>query len=167
MSKLNSILGPVLLAGIIALTAQLAAAQLERTSKETTKIQFLNPQGLSKPVGYTQVVVAQPGKLVYVSGQVPVNASGEVVGKGDLRAQVTQVMDNLKTALTAAGATLKDVVKVNYYVVNLKPDQVPVIREVRSKYFSAEHPPAGTLVGVTALVQEGYMIEIEAVAAVK
>jgi 2-iminobutanoate/2-iminopropanoate deaminase len=167
MSKLNSILRPVLLAGIIALTAQLAAAQLERTSKETTKIQFLNPQGLSKPVGYTQVVVAQPGKLVYVSGQVPVNASGEVVGKGDLRAQVTQVMDNLKTALTAAGATLKDVVKVNYYVVNLKPDQVPVIREVRSKYFSAEHPPAGTLVGVTALVQEGYMIEIEAVASVK
>jgi enamine deaminase RidA (YjgF/YER057c/UK114 family) len=95
------------------------------------------------------------------------NAKGEVVGKGDLRTQVTQVMDNLKTALAAAGATMKDVIKANYYVVNLKPDQVAVIREVRSKYFSAEHPPAGTLVGVTALVQEGYMIEIEAVAAVK
>ena len=167
MSKQNSISRPVLLAGIIVLTALLAAAQGERTSKETTKTQFLNPQGLSKPMGYTQVIVAQPGKLVYVSGQVPLNASGEVVGKGDLRAQVTQVMDNLKTALTAAGATLKDVLKVNYYVVNLKPDQVPVIREVRGKYFSAEHPPAGTLVGVTALVQDGYMIEIEAVAAVK
>jgi enamine deaminase RidA (YjgF/YER057c/UK114 family) len=102
-----------------------------------------------------------------VSGQVPLNARGEVVGKGDLRAQATQVMENLKTALAAAGATMKDVVKANYYVVNLKPDQVSVIREVRSKYFSAEHPPAGTLVGVTALVQEGYMIEIEVVAAVK
>ena len=167
MSNLNSIFRPVLLAGIIVAAALLAAAQGERTSKEPTKIQFLNPQGLSKPMGYTQVVVAQSGKLVYVSGQVPLNASGEVVGKGDLRAQVTQVMDNLKIALAAAGATLNDVVKVNYYVVNLKPDQVPVIREVRSRYFSAEHPPAGTLVGVTALVQEGYMIEIEAVAAVK
>jgi enamine deaminase RidA (YjgF/YER057c/UK114 family) len=167
MNKQNSVFRSVLLAGIIALTAQFAVAQAERTPKDTTKIQFLNPQGLSKPMGYTQVVVAQTGKLVYVSGQVPLNAKGEVVGKGDFRAQVTQVMDNLNTALAAAGATMKDVVKVNYYVVNLKPEQVPVIREVRSKYFSAEHPPAGTLVGVTALVQEGYMIEIEAVAAVK
>jgi enamine deaminase RidA (YjgF/YER057c/UK114 family) len=167
MIKQNSIFLFVLLAGIIALIAQFAAAQVEHSSKDTTKIQFLNPEGLSKPMGYTQVVVAQQGKLVYVSGQVPLNARGEIVGKGDLRAQVTQVMDNLKTALVAAGATMKDVVKVNYYVVNLKPEQVPVIREVRSKYFSAEHPPAGTLVGVTALVQEGYMIEIEAVAAVK
>jgi len=167
MSKQNSVFLSVLLAVIMAPTAQLAAAQVESTSKKTTKMQFLNPEGLSKPNGYTQVVVAQPGKLVYVSGQVPLNAKGEVVGRGDFRAQVTQVMDNLKTALTAAGATMKDVVKVNYYVVNLKPEQVPVIREVRSKYFSAEHPPAGTLVGVTALVQEGYMIEIEAVAAVK
>jgi 2-iminobutanoate/2-iminopropanoate deaminase len=167
MSKQNSAFRSVLLTGIIVLMTQLAAAQVERISKETTKIQFLNPPGLSKPMGYTQVVVGQAGKLVYVSGQVPLNASGEVVGKGDLRAQVTQVMDNLKTALTAAGATMKDLIKVNYYVVNLKPDQVPVIREVRSKYFSAEHPPAGTLIGVTALVREDYMIEIEAVAAVK
>jgi 2-iminobutanoate/2-iminopropanoate deaminase len=167
MIKQNSVFRSLLLAGIIVLMAQFAAAQVERTPKDTTKIQFLNPQGLSKPMGYTQVVVAQTGKLVYVSGQVPLNAKGEVVGKGDFRAQVTQVMDNLNAALVAAGATMKDVVKLNYYVVNLKPEQVPVIREVRSKYFSAEHPPAGTLVGVTALVQEGYMIEIEAVAAVK
>jgi enamine deaminase RidA (YjgF/YER057c/UK114 family) len=167
MIKQNSVFRSMLLAGIIALMAQLALAQAEPTSNGTTKIQFLNPKGLSKPMGYTQVVVAQTGKLVYVSGQVPLNAKGEVVGKGDFRAQVTQVMDNLNAALVAAGATMKDVVKANYYVVNLKPEQVPIIREVRSKYFSAEHPPAGTLVGVTALVQEGYMIEIEAVAAVK
>jgi 2-iminobutanoate/2-iminopropanoate deaminase len=167
MSKQNSVFRSVLLTGIIVLMAPLAAAQVERTSKETTKMQFLNPKGLSKPIGYTQVVVAQAAKLVYLSGQVPLNAGGEVVGKGDLRAQVTQVMVNLKTALAAAGATMRDLIKVNYYVVNLKPDQVPIIREVRSKYFSAEHPPAGTLIGVTALVREEYMIEIEAVAAVK
>ncbi len=167
MIKENSVFRSMLLAGFIALMAQLALAQVEPTSNGTTKIQFLNPKGLSKPMGYTQVVVAQTGKLVYVSGQVPLNAKGEVVGKGDFRAQVTQVMDNLNTALAAAGATMKDVLKVNYYVVNLKPEQVAVIREVRGKYFSAEHPPAGTLVGVTSLVQEGYMLEIEAEAAVK
>ena len=115
MNKQNSASRTVLLAGIVVFMAQLAVAQGERMPKETTKIQFLNPAGLSKPMGYTQVVVAQTGKLVYVSGQLPLNASGEVVGKGDLRAQVTQVIDNLKTALAAAGATMKDVVKVNYY----------------------------------------------------
>jgi 2-iminobutanoate/2-iminopropanoate deaminase len=92
---------------------------------------------------------------------------GEIVGKGDFRVQVTKAFDNLKIALTAAGATMEDLIKVNYYVVNLKPDQVPIIREVRSKYLSAEHPPASTLVGVTALVREDSMIEIEAVAVVK
>jgi len=167
MSNKNSVCGSVLLAGVIVLLPQLAAGQGERTSKETAKVQFLNPEGLSKPTGYTQVVVAQPGKLVYVSGQVGVNAKGDVVGKGDLRAQVTQAMENLKTALAAAGATTRDVVKVNYYVVNLKEDQFAVIREVRSKYWSAEHPPASTLIGVTALAREDYMIEIEVVAAVK
>ena len=89
------------------------------------------------------------------------------MGKGDLRGQVTQVMENLKAALAAAGATTDDVVKLNYYVVNLKQDQLPIIREVRGKYFSVEHLPASTLIGVTALAREEFMIEIEAVAAMK
>jgi enamine deaminase RidA (YjgF/YER057c/UK114 family) len=167
MNKPNLLCRPLLLAGTILLLTQCAAAQVRTPSKETTDVQFLNPDGLSKPKGFTQVVVDRRAKLIYVSGQVPLNASGEVVAKGDFRGQVTQVMENLKTALAAVGATMNDVIKANYYVVNLKPDQVAVIREVRSKYFSADHPPAGTLVGVTALVQDGYMIEIEAEAAAK
>lgn len=167
MSKKNWITCSVMTAAIIAVLALFARAQAGRTSKETTRTQFLNPEGLSKPAGYTHVVVAQPGKLVYISGQVAWNTSGEVVGKGDLRVQVTQALDNLKTALAAVGGTTEDLIKVNYYVVNLKPDQVPVLREVRNKYFSAEHPPASTLVGVTALAREDFMIEIEAVAVMK
>ena len=168
MGQENSVFRSAVLAGtIILLMVHPVAAQTDRASKGTTKMQFLNPEGLSKPKGFTQVVIAPLGTVIYVSGQVPLNAKGEVVGKGDFRAQATQVMENLKTALAAAGATMKDVIKANYYVVNLKPDQVAVIREVRNKYFSPEHPPAGTLVGVTSLVQEGYMLEIEAEAAVK
>ncbi len=169
MSKRNPVSHSLLVAGTIVLLAQLAPTQAGRTAKETTtrRTQFLNPDGLSKPAGYTHVVVIQPGKLVYVSGQVALNATGDVVSKGDLRAQVTQVMENLKTALAAAGGTTDDVIKLNYYVVNLKQDQLPIIREVRSKYFSSEHPPASTLIGVTALAREEFMIEIEAVAAVK
>jgi len=102
-----------------------------------------------------------------VSGQVALDAKGEIVGKGDLRAQTAQAMENVKTALAAAGATPQNAVKVNYYVVNLKPDLLPTIREVRSRYFSAEHPPASTLVGVTALAREEFLIEIEVVAMVK
>ncbi len=102
----------------------LAAAQSGAMAKKDVVAQtrFVNPEGLSKPPGYTHVVIAQPGKLIYVSGQVALNAAGEVVGKDDLRAQTTQVMENLKTALAAAGATPEDIVKVNYYVVNLKAD---------------------------------------------
>ena len=158
-----------LLVAMIVLTGQFAAAQSERSSKGTaqSETRFLNPNGLNKPSGYTHVVVTEPGKLVYISGQVAWDSKGEIVGKGDLRAQVTKALENLKIALTAVGATMNDLIKVNYYVVNLKPDQVPIIRDVRSKYLSAEHPPASTLVGVTALVREDFMIEIEAVAVVK
>ena len=147
----------------------LGACALAQTSGKQPAAggRFINPDGLSKPTGYTHVVIANPGKLVYISGQVALNQKGEVVGKDDLRAQVTQVMENLKTALAAAGATPQDLIKVNYFVVNLKPEQLPIIREVRNKYFSADHPPASTLVGVTALAREDFLIEIEGVAIVK
>ena len=158
-----------LLVAVVVLTGQIAAAQSGGASKGTTQSEtrFLNPEGLNKPAGYTHVVVTEPRKLVYISGQVAWDNKGEIVGKGDFRVQVTKAFENLKIALTAAGATMEDLIKVNYYVVNLKPDQVPIIRDVRSKYLSAEHPPASTLVGVTALAREDFMIEIEAVAVVK
>ena len=158
-----------LLAPMIFLQTQLALAQAEQAKKDQTKAQpqFLNPSGLSKPNGYTHVVIVQPEKLVYVSGQVALNPAGEVVGKNDLRAQVSQVMENLKTALASAGASFQDVIKLNYYVVNLNPENLTIIREVRNKYISAEHPPASTLAGVTALAREEFLIEVEVVAAAK
>jgi hypothetical protein len=72
MSKRNWVFHSVPMAGIIVLLAALAPAQAGRKPKETatTRTQFLNPDGLSKPTGYTHVVVTQPGMLVYVSGQV-------------------------------------------------------------------------------------------------
>jgi len=129
--------------------------------------QFINPFG-TKPPGYTHVVVVNgPGKTIYISGQVPVNATGEIVGKGDLKQQVTQVYENLKLALQAAGATFDDVVKMNTYVVNYKPADVAIIREVRALYLSGESPPASTLAGVQALYHPDIMIEIEAIAVIK
>lgn len=129
--------------------------------------QFVNPPTLSTPRGYTHVVTVTGGKMVFVSGQVAFDAKGEIVGKGDLRAQATQTYENLKAALAAVGATPADVVKMNTYIVNYQPADLPVIREVRSQFFPQENLPASTLVGVQALALEGLLIEVEAIAMVK
>ena len=128
--------------------------------------QFLNPSNLCSTFGWTHVVSVTGGKTIYVSGQVSVNERGEVVGKGDLQAQTVQVFENIKQALAAAGATFRDALKSNLYVVGLKPEHVAMIREVRSRYFDATHPPASTLVGVAALVGADWLIEIEVVAVI-
>lgn len=128
---------------------------------------FINPPELAAPRGYTHVVTATPGKMVFIAGQVAFDSAGEIVGKGDLRAQATQAYTNLKAALTAAGATFADVVKMNTYVVNYKPADLPILREVRGQFFPQENPPASTLVGVQALALDGLLIEVEAVAVVK
>ena len=128
---------------------------------------FINPSTIATPRGYTHTVMATSGKMIWISGQVAFNVKGELVGKGDLRAQTTQVYENLKNALAAAGATTADVVKLNTYVVDFKPENLAAIREVRGQYFLSENMPASTLVGVQALAFEGLLIEIEAVAIVK
>ena len=81
--------------------------------------------------------------------QIALDKDGNVVGRGDLRAQTVQVLENVKACLAAAGATFADVVKLNTYVVNLKAEDLPIIREVRSAYLPAANPPASTMVGVT------------------
>lgn len=87
-----------------------------------------------------------------------------MVGKGDLRAQAAQVYENIQTCLKSAGVTFAEVVKMNTYVVNHKPEDVAVIREMRKKYLSGENPPVSTLVGVQALVNPDFLIEIEVIA---
>jgi enamine deaminase RidA (YjgF/YER057c/UK114 family) len=129
--------------------------------------QFFNPPSLNTPNGYTHAVAATGGRTIYVSGQVSVNEKAEVVGKGDFRAQVERVFENLKAALTAAGATFKDVVKVTYFVVGLKMEHAMHVREVRAKYLDAANPPASSMIGVEALVVPDWLIEIELVAVVE
>jgi enamine deaminase RidA (YjgF/YER057c/UK114 family) len=129
--------------------------------------EFINPPALNPTNGFTHVVTATGGKLIHVSGQVSVDEKAEVVGRGDFRAQVERTFENLKTALAAAGATFRDVVKITYFVVNLTPDLVPVVREVRRKYLDPDRPPASTLVGVAALVVPDWLVEIEVTAVVE
>lgn len=131
------------------------------------KTEFLNPKGLCPTFGWTHVVTHTAGKTIYISGQTAVDDRGQAVGKGDLAAQAERAWESIGIALQAAGATFKDVVKTNIYVVDFKPEQLPILREVRGRFVSPEHPPASTLVGVTALAKPEWLIEIEAVAVVK
>jgi enamine deaminase RidA (YjgF/YER057c/UK114 family) len=128
---------------------------------------FINPAGVAASPAYTHVVEVSGGRTIFVSGQVALDEKGALVGRGDLRAQTRQAFENLKRALGAAGARFEDVVKMTYYVVGYRPEQLAAIREGRSEYLSKTHPPASTLVGVDALFQEGVLIEVEATAVVE
>ena len=128
--------------------------------------EFLNPQELCPTFGWTHVVSSRGGKTIHISGQVGIDRQGKVVGGGDMKAQTEQAFQNVQIALNAAGASFADVVKTSIFVVGLKPEVVPIIREVRGRYVSADTPPASTLVGVTSLVGTDWLIEIEATAVV-
>jgi|SRR6516162_10243669 enamine deaminase RidA (YjgF/YER057c/UK114 family) len=129
--------------------------------------QFFNPTNVHRPRGYTHAVAVEAGRLIFIAGQVALDKEGNLVGKGDLRAQTEKALENLVAALAAAGATPADVVKVNTYIVNYKPADYPIIREARARIFEGQNPPASTLIGVQALAVEELLIEIEAIAAVK
>ena len=134
--------------------AQAARAQIKRT----------NPPTLSTPTGYMHVVeVAGAARTVYIAGQVAFDKNGQVVGKGDMKAQTEQVYKNLEAALAAAGASFKDVVKMNTYITDMS--QAQVTRDVRARYFG-ETLPASTLVQIVALARPELMIEIEVIAAI-
>jgi enamine deaminase RidA (YjgF/YER057c/UK114 family) len=125
----------------------------------------INPATLSPPRNYSHVTVITSAKQIHVSGQIAMNAAGEVVGKGDLAAQTEQVYTNLGHALAAAGAKLSDVFKIVTYVVGITPDKVAAVRGARAKFVGDGPFPASTMVGVTGLVHPDLLIEIEAIAA--
>ena len=115
---------------------------------------------LAEPIShYTDAVRA--GDLLFVSGFVPVDAEGRLVGGDDVVAQTRQVFANLGAVLAAAGATFADVVKVTVYLTDIA-DRVR-INPVRQEFFG-EARPASTLVEVSALAVPGAKLEIEAVA---
>jgi enamine deaminase RidA (YjgF/YER057c/UK114 family) len=129
--------------------------------------EFLNPKALMAPVGYSHVAKVNSGTIVYFAGQVSSDASGKLVGEGDFEAQAEQVFRNLKTAVEAAGGTMADIVKLNVYLVaEVDQAEVPKMRAIRDRYVNAEKPPASTLVVVSRLARPGWLIEIEAVAAI-
>jgi enamine deaminase RidA (YjgF/YER057c/UK114 family) len=135
---------------------------------DTLNVKLSNPPAIHKPFGYSHVSEVTKGKLVYIAGQVALDADGNLVGKDDFAAQARQVFANLKAALEWAGASFHNVIKLNYYCADSVDPAVhlPMVREVRDALVNTAAPPASTFVVVHRLVRPEWLIEVEAVAVV-
>ena len=128
------------------------------------KITNINPDGLIKNPAFSQAVVTEGnGKTIYVGGQNAIDVKGNLIGKDNIGLQAEQVMRNVQTALTAAGATFSDVIKMNIYLVQ---GQSAKEAFAASQPFMKQcpQPPAITAVFVAALGNPDYLVEIEAIA---
>jgi len=125
----------------------------------------LNPEAVAAPLKqyYSNAVRSEAGPLLWISGQVSLNADGELVGEGDLRAQAVQVLENIKGILADSSACMDDIVKVTVYVTDIVAFNS--ITDIREKYFPV-FGPASVICEVSALAWPEFLIEIEAVAVV-
>lgn len=112
---------------------------------------------------FPHAVSVEGGRVLYLSGQLAVNVDGKLVGEGDMRAQYIQVAENLKAVLEDAGASLKDIVKMNTFITDMAAHMECI--DLRQKYFG-EAWPTSTTVEVSKLAVPGSMIEIEVIAIV-
>jgi enamine deaminase RidA (YjgF/YER057c/UK114 family) len=105
------------------------------------------------------------GRTIYVASQVAMDLSGRIVGQGDLQAQASRAFENLTAVLGAARALPSDVVRLTIYVVNYRPEHLPLIRGAAGPaYFPSRHPPVTTVVSVQSLLRDGLLIAVEATA---
>ena len=123
--------------------------------------QRINPPSLSKPMAsYSQVV--RKGCVVTTAGLVALDADGNLVGEGDIVAQTRQVLENLKAALAAVGASIEDVMKTTVFITDFADYQG--MNSVYNEYFD-EAPPARATVRAD-LVTPSFLVEIDAIAMV-
>lgn len=130
----------------------------------TRKSAGVNPAGVAPPLKphYSNSVRAEAGPLLFVAGQVALDAGGNLVGKGDIRAQTTRVLENVKAIVEANGGAMRDIVQVTVYVRDIGAFES--VSDIRESYFP-EDGPASAIVEVSALAWPEFLIEIAAVAA--
>lgn len=124
---------------------------------------FLSPPtGVPTPKGpYSQAAVASGSRVLFVSGQVPEDERGALVGAGDFEAQARQVFRNLQRVMEGAGGSLSDVAKIGVFLVDAGPASYEVLGRLRRELFG-ERFPASTMVEVQRLVSPEWLIEVEA-----
>jgi enamine deaminase RidA (YjgF/YER057c/UK114 family) len=129
-------------------------------------VQHVNPPGLLTSPAFSQaIVVSGAAKTIYIGGQDAVDATGTVVGEGDVKAQAHQIFRNLQAILYATGARLEDVVKWTIYVVSGTPIQ-PGVEAFQEVWGSRGEPPVISVIFVAGLGRPEFLVEIDAVAVV-
>ena len=129
------------------------------TAVTAQELQRINPEGMTQPTAYTHVV--RFGRLLFIAGQVSTDGEGNVIGEGDMRAQVRQVHENLKAVLASQGADFGDVTKITIYTTDI--DAYRESADIRAAYWT-EGAPASTLVQIDRLARPVFLVEIEATA---
>lgn len=110
-------------------------------------------------IGYSRAIRA--GNFLFICAQVPENSKGETVGEGDFETQARQVFDNLKKVVTNAGGDLKNIVDMTAFLTDMK--NLDEFRKIRREYFK-DYWPVCTIVEVSRLLSEKWMIAVKAVA---
>lgn len=128
------------------------------------KIETINPETLfnSRQYGFSQIVISNPGKMVFISGQVAWDENFNIIGENNLSKQTKQSLDNLGIAINAAGGTFKNIVMLRIYKVNYQKEDRAIISQVLKDFFGTENSPASTWISVQGLANEGFMFEFEA-----
>ncbi|HEX7382131.1 MAG TPA: RidA family protein [Nevskiaceae bacterium] len=128
----------------------------------------INPKSMYDSVryGFSHATRSRGGTVIHCSGQVGWDATGKLVGPGDVAAQARQALANLKQVLKEAGATPADVVRMKVFVVNHKPEYLESVGAAIGEFYGSASPPASTWLGVQSLALPELLIEIEATAVV-
>jgi enamine deaminase RidA (YjgF/YER057c/UK114 family) len=130
------------------------------------QIQYINPDGLNKNPAFTNVIsVTGQVKTIYIGGQDAVDGSGNIIGKGDIKAQTEQVLLNLETAVKAAGGGLENIVKWNLYVVHGQPLRQG-LEGFQKVWGRRPNPPVISMMFVSGLANPEFLIEMDAVAVI-
>jgi 2-iminobutanoate/2-iminopropanoate deaminase len=127
-------------------------------------IERIRPDFLWNKPHFTNLVISEGGKTLHLSGLVSATIEGELVGPGDLGGQITYVYETIRRTLELGGATPADVVRQRVFVVDLKPSDRPAIMKAMAGFYGNDKSASSTCVGVTALLLEGALVEIDVTA---
>jgi enamine deaminase RidA (YjgF/YER057c/UK114 family) len=152
----------------IAVAIRTAVVSLIKEENRMADIKIFNADGLNRPAGtYSHIARVKTQELVFIAGQVPTDASGATVGKGDFEAQCTQVYANIRAALRSVDADWSNVVQFTSYLV--RADDAAKFRAFRGREFPKMFPgnayPPNTLLIIDRLADESYLLEVQTIAA--
>jgi enamine deaminase RidA (YjgF/YER057c/UK114 family) len=131
------------------------------------KKDILNPPSLPRPSGYSNGILTEGGRVLFLAGQTGMGSEGNIASPGDLVAQFAQALFNLRAVVEAAGGTMTDIIKLNLYVTDkaaYKANLKPIGEAYRS--FFGRYYPAMTLVEVKSLFDDDALVEIEGIAVI-